>query len=137
MEPANLQRRSEIARRLKAARWIRGPVVAAEGKNGKKHKVGWKVRELYPDELVAREPLAGNGWTDDRIGAIERMERHTHPLELQALEMALDLPDLFADLDDPATRFVDAALWAARQRGEHSEPGPEAQGDEGAPGGQP
>jgi hypothetical protein len=93
-------------------------VVPAKGRNGKPHKVGWKVSELSARELVKRSPLVENGWTADRIGRIERMERHVTPMELGALEDALEKPGLFAEAD-PATRFVDAALRAGRPPREH------------------
>lgn len=90
LDEADLQRRAEVARRLKAARWIRGdvrPVVDGKG------KTGFEVFALTPEDLAKRQGMAENQMTASKIGSIERMERHTPPMEIAVLANALDLPD--------------------------------------------
>lgn len=125
---AELHRRAEVAKLLKAGRWIcaglaptRDHVPARSAASAQ--PVGWKVRELTVAELAAREPLASNGLTETMIGRIERMQRGATPLELDAIERALGLPGLFDTVSrervaadppdalvrssqDPATTFV-------------------------------
>lgn len=87
MESRDLERRAEIARRLRAARWLAGGVVESA-----KGKVDWKIAPLSAADLALREPLVENEVTASLIGAIERMERPTKPMELAALAEALRLP---------------------------------------------
>jgi hypothetical protein len=87
MEPRDIERRAEIARRLRAARWLAGGVV-----ENAKGKVDWKVAPLSAADLALRAPLVENEVTASLIGAIERMERPTKPMELAALAEALRLP---------------------------------------------
>jgi len=80
MEPRELARRAEIARRLKAARWLAAEVVPAEKP---------KLEALSPQELARRAPLPENAISANKIGTIERMERRTPPYELRAIAEAL------------------------------------------------
>jgi hypothetical protein len=59
------------------------------------------VFPLSTDDLAAREQLVRNGITATLLGAIERMERHTPPMELQAIADALGVPRTWFELDAP------------------------------------
>lgn len=89
MDKRELERRAEIARRLKAARWIAG---STQPKTDGKGKIPHEVAALSPADLASRHPLPENGITATLIGAIERMERPTKPMELAALAEALGMP---------------------------------------------
>lgn len=100
MDVAELHRRAEIAKLLKAGRWICGGLTPTrdavpERSASTLEPVGCKVRELTHAELVGREPLASSGWTVSKVGRVERMQRETTPIELDAIERALGLPGLF------------------------------------------
>jgi hypothetical protein len=84
-----LRHRAEVARRLKAARWLAGSVSPSE-----RGKTGYEVR----------------------LGAIERMERHTPPMELQAIAGALRLPVDYFEMERvaPVRPDVDQVEAAAR-----------------------
>jgi transcriptional regulator with XRE-family HTH domain len=97
MDAQALNRRAEIARRLKAARWLAGSI-----RGNDRGKTGYEVFPLSTDDLAAREQLARNGITATRLGAIERMERHTPPMELQAIADALGVPRTWFELDAPS-----------------------------------
>lgn len=96
MDKGTLKRRSEIAKRLKSARWLSATVRPTTGRGAA--NAGWKLRELGADELAARSPLQENGWLGHRIGRIERMQRDTTPVELDLLERALGMPGLFDEI---------------------------------------
>jgi hypothetical protein len=85
MTDPELERRAEVARRLKAARWLAGTVRIDE--KGKA-----RVVALSPQELAERPPLPENEITSHLIGAIERMERPTRPMELTSIAHALRVP---------------------------------------------
>jgi hypothetical protein len=93
MDEATKQRRAEVARLLKGARWWNAEVQPSG--NSAEGTVEWKLRELSTADLAARSPLRENGWTASRIARIERMERHAMPIELDMIERALGLPGLF------------------------------------------
>lgn len=100
MDPVHLHRRAEIARLLRAARWLRGSLVPTHDRVAQRsartlEPVGWKIAALPADELAAREPLRSNWWTGNRIMRIERLEHDASPVELDLLERALSLPGLF------------------------------------------
>lgn len=90
----------EIARRLRAARELRG--------------VGQK--ELNDNETLKTNGL---GWTT--IGRIERGERAARPMELRVIAEALDVPYEFLAADDPFSggeqlNMLQAELAAATHR---------------------
>jgi transcriptional regulator with XRE-family HTH domain len=66
--------RTEVSRRLKAARALAGVKVT---------------------ELAEREPLRANGITANLIGETERQERDARPMELRVIAEALELPAWF------------------------------------------
>lgn len=112
MERFELDRRAEIARLLRAGRWLAGDLERsriAEQRSVKTHAaVGVKVVAIAPSELALREPLVSNWWTANRIHRIERMEAKASPADLDMLERALGLPGLFdqvsaapSDVDPP------------------------------------
>lgn len=150
MKPEDLERRAEIARRLKAARWLAGGIRPTDT-----GKVGQEVVALSPEALARRAPLAENGISASLIGSIERMERHTQPMELRTIASALDLPGAWfsaaaahngdGDLSEEelrqaaellAPQLVAAARALRRARGQ-GPPDTDAPGrpDEGAGGG--
>jgi transcriptional regulator with XRE-family HTH domain len=94
LDETALRRRAEIARRLKAARWLAGSVAANE-----RGETGYKVTQLSPEDLARRGRLAENAITATLIGAIERMERHTPPMELEAIADALGVPRSWFELE--------------------------------------
>lgn len=98
-----MRRRADVARLLKAGRWLAGGLQPTQDRVRKRsagthEPVGWKVALLSAAELAQREPLASNWWTADRIGRIERMDHAASPIELDMLERALNLPGLFDDV---------------------------------------
>lgn len=106
MDPLDLRRRSDIARLLRAGRWLAGALQPAQERVQERSAtthtpVGWKVAALSLAELAAREPLASNWWTANKIGRVERMEAEAAPQELDMLERALGLPGLFDDVSGP------------------------------------
>lgn len=103
MDPSDIERRATIARRLKAARWLAGGIQATT-----KGKVRFQVTAMSPDDLAAKDLVGENGITPTLIGAIERMERHTPPMELHAIADALDLPRWWFEVD--WSRLPDLAL---------------------------
>lgn len=102
MDQQALLYRAEIARKLKAARWIAGGLTPSS--TGKSSHA---VHALEPKDLAARPPLPDNRITASMIGSIERMERHTTPMELEQIARALRLPrDYFAPVrSDPVAAF--------------------------------
>lgn len=94
-----MERRAEIARLLKGARWWSAGVQPTNSVS--RESVPWKLRELTTAELAARSPLAENGWTAKRLGRVERMERDLQPVELDMIERALGLPGLFDTVSRP------------------------------------
>jgi transcriptional regulator with XRE-family HTH domain len=106
-----LRHRAEVARRLKAARWLAGSVSPSE-----RGKTGYEVRALSTEDLARRSELRDNGITAARLGAIERMERHTPPMELQAIAGALRLPVDYFEMERvaPVRPDVDQVEAAAR-----------------------
>lgn len=93
MDELTKQTRAEIARLLKAARWLLG---APQPKAGvAEGSVEWKLRELSPAELASRSPLVENDITAPKIARLERMERSATPIELDMIERALGLPGWF------------------------------------------
>ncbi len=122
MDARELARRAYIARRLKAGRWLVGGVERAEARQeGKTHKVGYTVAEVSQADFAKREPLPANGFTASKIGSIERMERHTSPMELSALTAALGIGDDWFDFSPAASdlelaeRLLRAATQVARE----------------------
>lgn len=106
MDPVDLQRRADIARLLKAGRWLAGQLQPTQDRvperSARTHEpIGCKVVVLPLAELAAREPLASNWWTANRIGRIERMTAEATPTELDMLERALGLPGLFDEVNGP------------------------------------
>lgn len=101
MDPQTLAYRAEISRRLKAARWLAGDVRESTKGNG------WEAIALTPEELAQRAPLPANQITANKLGTIERMERHTPPMELAAIAEALGLQADWFSVDATAKR-VDA-----------------------------
>lgn len=87
LEPEELARRAEIARRLKAARWLAGTVEPSA-----KGKTGYAVAELTQVQLAQHPDLRANEITASLIGAIERMERPPRPMELEQIALALGQP---------------------------------------------
>jgi transcriptional regulator with XRE-family HTH domain len=96
LDETALRRRAEIARRLKAARWLAGSVASNE-----RGETGYRVTQLSPEDLARRGRLSENGITATLIGAIERMERHTPPMELEAIADALGVPRSWFELEAP------------------------------------
>jgi|ERR1035437_1756201 transcriptional regulator with XRE-family HTH domain len=102
------QRRAEIARRLKAARWLAGDT-QLDGK-GKR-----KPAALSPQALAARSPLPENSITASLIGSIERMERHTPPMELDALAAALGVTADYFSAEAQQSRLTPAQIREAAE----------------------
>lgn len=73
--------RSEISRRLKAARWLAG----GEDANG-------RPTPLSAEDLAELQPLRRNGITANAIGEIERKVKDARPMELREIREALGLP---------------------------------------------
>lgn len=96
LDETALHRRAEIARRLKAARWLAGGVRRSDDERG---KTGWEVYALSTRDLAARPGMAENQLTASKIGTIERMERHTPPMELVVLARALGVPSGWFTID--------------------------------------
>lgn len=94
MDEPTLERRAEIARRLKAARWLAG-----SHRPNNKGKTGRAVTALSLDDLARRPQLIDNAITATLLGAIERMERHTPPMELRAIAEALGLPHSWFEVE--------------------------------------
>lgn len=94
MDEQQLERRAEIARRLKAGRWLAGSV-----RENARGKTGYRVAEMSTEDLAQRGELQENGITATLLGSIERMERHTPPMELRAIEDALGLPNGWFDIE--------------------------------------
>lgn len=88
VDDQTLQRRAELARRLKAARWLAGGT-----RPNVKGKAGYEVTALTPEDLAKRPGMAENQITASKIGSIERMERHTPPMEIATIARALGLPE--------------------------------------------
>lgn len=84
MDKRTLAHRAEIARRLKAARWLAGTIGPST-----KGRTGYEVKAITPAELAARDPLPANDLTATKLGAIERMERKATPMELEKIAEAL------------------------------------------------
>lgn len=82
--------RSEVSRRLKAARALRGVKVT---------------------ELAQRDPLKRNGISANLIGETERQERDAREMELRTIAGALDIPESFLLSDDPF-EFSDLSIPA-------------------------
>lgn len=113
MDPQTLQRRAELARRLKAGRWLAGGVrTAADGKG----KAGWEVYALEAKDLAARPGMAENQITASKIGSIERMERHTPPMEIAVIARCLGVTSGWlsgsSDADDALTPAATHAVLA-------------------------
>lgn len=114
MDRADFSRRADIARLLKAGRWLVGNLQPTQDRVRERAvttraPIGVKVSALSTDDLAKREPLASNWWTGNRIARIERMEAAAGPADLDMLERALGLPGLFdqvsgprSDVDPPA-----------------------------------
>lgn len=121
MDEADLAWRSHIALRLKAARWLAGGVVYRDGAP--------KVEALSADDLAKDPHLRANKMTAHKIGSIERMDRHTTPMELGQLAQAFGLPlDYFAptgtaDADGAVARLLGGVLRHARRGEDEDEPG--------------
>jgi hypothetical protein len=125
MDAQTLAYRAEIARRLKAARWLAGGE-----RESAKGRVKREVYALSPDELAGRSPLPENNITASLLGSIERMERHTPPMELQAIAQALGLgADWFAT-SVPSQPF-DLLLQALADLGLVPDPSAEAKPSDG------
>jgi hypothetical protein len=103
MDEQTLERRAEIARRLKAARWLAG-----SHRENRRGKTGREVVSLSTGDLAARAQLVDNGITATLLGAIERMERHTPPMELHAIADALGLPHSWFEIEGQAGAVDDA-----------------------------
>lgn len=102
------ERRAEIARRLKAARWLAGDTtIDAKGKR--------RPTALSPQELAMRSPLPENNITASLIGSIERMERHTPPMELDALAGALGVPSDYFSAELSTVRLSRAQIREAAE----------------------
>lgn len=106
MDPVDFSRRADIARLLKAGRWLVGTLQPTQDRVRERAAktqvpVGVKVCALSTNELAQREPLASNWWTSNRIARIERMEAATGPADLDMLERALELPGLFDQVNVP------------------------------------
>ena len=88
---------AEVARRLKAARWLAGSVDA----NG-------KPRPLSTRELAARPPLPANRITANRLEEIEQMKITPPPMELERIALALGVPVYWLTSDEsPLTNTPD------------------------------
>jgi hypothetical protein len=107
VDAETLRLRAEIARRLKAARWLAGSI-----RENARGKTGYEVVSLAAEELAQRPGMAENGITATLLGAIERMERYTPPMELRAIREAMGLPEGW--FTDPAPVEVSAAGQMAR-----------------------
>lgn len=81
--------RSEVSRRLKAARALRGV----------------KVTELAKHELLQRSRITAN-----LIGETERQERDAREMELRVIADALELPPGFLLADDPFAHATDDGI---------------------------
>lgn len=133
MDDQTLTYRAEIARRLKAARWLAGSLQPND-----RGRAGWEVVAITADELAARPGMAENQMTASKIGSIERLERHTTPMELEVLARALGFPrDWFSRNDPTATRQDALSLLrsALADLGAELAPSPrEGEADGGEPG---
>lgn len=87
LDEATLRRRAEVARRLKAARWLAGSTRPTE-----RGKTGYEVTAISPTDLAARPHLTENEISATKLGAIERMERHATPMELERIALGLGMP---------------------------------------------
>jgi transcriptional regulator with XRE-family HTH domain len=106
MDEQSLERRAEVARRLRAARWLAGE--HREKPPGKRRgKVEYEIAALSPEDLAKRQPLVENNISATLLGSIERMERHTPPMELDAIARALGVPATWFELDAPSPESVD------------------------------
>lgn len=88
VDDSTLDRRAELARRLKAARWLQGGVRKAET-----GRAGYEVYAVTAEELATRPGMAENQITASKIGSIERMERHTPPMEIAVIARALGMAE--------------------------------------------
>lgn len=127
-----LHRRAEIARRLKAARWLAGGVDPS-----KTGKTGYAVTELTQVRLAEDPNLKANEITASLIGAIERMERPPRPMELEQIALALGQPaDYFRDVvalspTDAAEALARHVLAGARALGQAGGQGQQGEGGQG------
>ncbi len=118
VDPQTLQYRAEIARRLKAGRLLAGGI-----REKPKGRVKVETYALTPTELAGRSPLPENEITASLLGTIERMERHTPPMELQAIAEALGLGrDWFAT--ETPTSSIDLLRQALTDLGLTLDPSP-------------
>jgi hypothetical protein len=118
VDPQTLQYRAEIARRLKAGRLLAGGI--REKATG---RVKVEIYALTAAELAGRSPLPENEITASLLGTIERMERHTPPMELQAIAEALGLGrDWFAS--ETPTSSIDLLRQALTDLGLAPDPLP-------------
>lgn len=99
VDEPTLAYRAEIARRLKAGRWLAGTQIDETGKG----RVGRAVRALSVVELAGLPVLRDNEITASMLGTIERMERHTTPNQLQSIAEGLGLGD---DWFEPALSLL-------------------------------
>lgn len=108
LDEGTAERRAEIARRLKAGRWLAGGLRGGAMRG----KTGYEVTALSPKELADRPPLAENEITATKLGAIERMERHATPMELERIALGLGMPaDYFRqDRDENHARSITQML---------------------------
>lgn len=93
MDKAELERRAEISRRLKAARWLVGSV----DMNHKTSKGRPKPmpQPLTREKLAERQLLVDNGITANMLGEIERLDRPVFPMEITVIADALEIPASF------------------------------------------
>lgn len=133
-----LRERAEIARRLKAARWLAGEITKKD-----KGQVAHQVTPLPASELCDREPLKSNGIGPDIIGRAERMERTTRPYELKLIAEAIGVAPGWFELATPldaAASLLQGATQAAQEpdpkpgasAADDDEPGRPGQAGEGA-----
>lgn len=88
MDDQELRYRALIATRMKALRELLGRVEPTT-----KNKHGYRINALSTRELAeAWDGLRENGITGSLIGSMERMDRHTTPMELRTIADALGLP---------------------------------------------
>lgn len=106
MDQPTRERRSEISRRLKAARWLAGDI---DDKG--------RPAPLSPEALAEREPLRRNNISANAISEIERMVKDARPMELREIAEALELPYEWFTGDRPAEARTEALQNAAAMLG--------------------
>jgi hypothetical protein len=121
---ADIERRIEISKRLKAARHLAGYLDEKE-----------RVRPLAVEELVQLPSMVRNGITRNRIEDIEQLKVDARPMELAAVAAALSLPSAwFAQGEGEAINQPIAELLSAVGQDARSHRRARAEGREGSAG---